>query len=232
LKEEESMKWTFVIHQKLKVAVLLGVVMGAVVMFNIILQKNISNINNSVNSIYQDRLIPATDIFYLSENMHQRQSIIEQFLYRNGAKVEELKALLHRHDQKMFSLIDKYEKTYLVKEESMSLKKFKQSIADYSRLENEVLALNDAGKDVDALRLYETAGRPSLESTITQLTNLTTIQSTVGEKLVNDTKGIVATSNFLSDLQMVLAIIIGLIITSLVVSSKIINQPQAKFRWN
>ncbi|HEY0054451.1 MAG TPA: MCP four helix bundle domain-containing protein [Pedobacter sp.] len=226
------MKWTFVIHQKLKVAVLLGVVMGAVVMFNIILQKNISNINNSVNSIYQDRLIPATDIFYLSENMHQRQSIIEQFLYRNGAKVEELKALLHRHDQKMFSLIDKYEKTYLVKEESMSLKKFKQSIADYSRLENEVLALNDAGKDVDALRLYETAGRPSLESTITQLTNLTTIQSTVGEKLVNDTKGIVATSNFLSDLQMVLAIIIGLIITSLVVSSKIINQPQAKFRWN
>jgi hypothetical protein len=50
---------------------------------------------------------------------------------------------------------------------------------------------------------------------------------------VNDTKGIVATSNFLSDLQMVLAILIGLMITSLVVSSKIINQlPQAKFKWN
>jgi hypothetical protein len=226
------MKWTFVIQQKLKVAVLLGVVMCVVVLFNIILQKNISDINNSVNSIYEDRLIPATDIFYLSENLHHRQLLVEQFLFRDGSDIEFLKASLDQHNRKMDALIQKYEKTYLVKEESMFLEKFKRSVENYSGLESRILALSAAQQKPGAIKLYEASGRASIESTINQLTSLTTIQSSVGEKLVNDTKGIVATSNFLSDLQLVLAIVIGLMITSLVISSKIINQPQAKFRWN
>jgi hypothetical protein len=226
------MKWTFVIQQKLKVAVLLGVVMCVVVLFNIILQKNISDINNSVNSIYEDRLIPATDIFYLSENLHHRQLLVEQFLFRDGSDIELLKASLDQHNRKMDALIQKYEKTYLVKEESMFLEKFKRSVENYSSVESRILALSAVQQKPGAIKLYEASGRASIESTINQLTSLTTIQSSVGEKLVNDTKGIVATSNFLSDLQLVLAIVIGLMITSLVISSKIINQPQAKFRWN
>jgi hypothetical protein len=226
------MKWTFVIQQKLKVALLLGVIMCVVVLFNLVLQKNISDINQSVNSIYNDRLIPATDIFHLSENLHSKQTVLEKFLYQNSYNASELEATLQASNIKIGLLINKYEKTYLVDEESVFLKNFKKSIADFSTVEQQMLSLSKAGGKAEALRLYERQGRGQLEATIIQLSDLNTIQSAVGGKLVSDTKGIVATSNFLSNLQMVLAIIIGVMITSLVVSSKIISQSQAKFKWN
>lgn len=225
------MKWTFAINQKLKVALLLGIVMCLVVLFNLILQKNISDINRSINSIYNDRLIPATDIFHLSENLHNRQLAIENLLLRADDS-DAVKNSLKRYNQNTLDLIAKYEKTFLVDEERVFLKNFKKNIADYSALESEIISLSISNNKTDALQLYETAGRPSIKTTLSQLSDLTTIQSAVGTKLLNDTKGIVATSNFLSDLQLVLAIVIGLMITVLVISSKIINQPQAKFRWN
>ncbi|MBC8053712.1 MAG: MCP four helix bundle domain-containing protein [Sphingobacteriaceae bacterium] len=226
------MKWTFVIQQKLKVAVLLGVIMAVVVLVNLVLQKNISDINRSVNSIYNDRLIPATDIFYLSENLHNRQLVIEKFLYRNEHDVKHLRLSLKGYSTKIDQLVSKYEKTYLVDEESVFLNNFKKNIQQYASLEDKMLSLMAQNRQTEGLRLYETEGRIALQNTISQLSDLTTIQSAVGSKLVNDTKGIVATSNFLSDLQIALAVIIGAIITALVVSSKIINQPQAKFKWN
>lgn len=226
------MKWTFVIQQKLKVALLLGVIMGVVVLFNLILQKNISDINRSVNSIYNDRLIPATDMFYLSETLHSRQLAMEKFLYRNDSDINALRLALKEYDIRILQLIAKYEQTYLVDEESVFLKNFKQDINRYSSLENRMIRLTETGQKAAGLKLYETEGRVALENTIHQLSDLTTIQSAVGSKLVNDTKGIVAASNFLSDIQIGLAIVIGAMITALVVSSRMINQPQAKFKWN
>jgi hypothetical protein len=91
-------------------------------------------------------------------------------LFREGEDVELLKASLSQHDQKMFRLINKYEKTYLVKEESVFLRKFKRDIEDYSALETQILKLGASNDKSAAIKLYETSGRASLESTITQLT--------------------------------------------------------------
>ena len=226
------MKWTFVIQQKLKIAVLLGAIMCVVVLFNLILQKNISDINNSVNSIYNDRLIPATDIFHLSENLHARQLAMEMFLNRSDRDLHELRAELKRIDGNMFDLIHKYEKTYLVDEESVFLNQFKDNMASYSKIEKQILLLSSQDRKSEGSKLYETEGRAALGNTVSQLSDLTTIQSAVGSKLVDDTRGKITLSNYLSDIQLVLAIVIGAMITALVVSSKIINQPQAKFRWN
>lgn len=206
--------------------------MMVVVLFNVILQKNISDINQSVNSIYNDRLIPATDIFYLSENLHGRQSAMEKFIYRDGQDVKQLKLELERYNSRIHQLISKYEKTYLVDEESVFLSDFKGRINQYSLLEKRILNLLAGNEPAAGLHLYETRGRIALESTIAQLSDLTVIQSAVGSKLVNDTRGIVATSNFLSDLQIVLAIVIGAIITALIVSSKLISKPETNFNLN
>ena len=226
------MKWTFVIQQKLKIAVLLGVIMAAVVLFNLALQKNISDINQSVNSMYNDRLIPATDIFYLSESLHSRQLALEKFLYRNDRNASELRVDLKAHNTKIFKLISKYEKTYLVDEETVFLSNLKSNINRYSIIENRILASVADGRNGTALRLYENEGRVVMERTVSQLSDLATIQSAVGGKLVKDTKGMVALSGILSDLQIAIAIIIGLMITALIVSSRIINQPQSNFNWN
>lgn len=225
------MKWTFIIQQKLKVAMLLGVVMAVVVVFNFLLQKSITDINRSVNSLYNDRLIPATDMFHLSEVLHNRQLFVEELLYQHHEKLN-LVLLLQQYDNKMYKLIDKYEKTYLVEEELTFLNRFKQKVADYKLVENKIIALYGQHRAAEALVLYTASGKPALDNTIKQLSDLTTIQSAVGRKLVSDSQGIVAMSNFLSHLQLVLAIVIGVIITNLVVSSKVINQPQAKFKWN
>lgn len=226
------MKWTFVIQQKLKVSLLLGFVMLMVVLFNLLLQKNVSDINKSINSIYTDRLIPATDIFYLSKNLHNRQLAMATFLYRDGGDIDKLERTLSKYTDNMFELITKYEKTYLVDEESIFLKRFKENITSYIALEKRIITLSKADEKAIALNLYETEGQSSLDATIGQLSDLTTIQSAVGTKLLNDTKGIVSTSNFLSSLQLILAIVIGLMILVLIFSSKIINRPQENFKWN
>lgn len=226
------MKWTFVVQQKLKIALLLSVIMGAVILFNLILQKNISDIDRSVNSIYSDRLIPATDIFYLSESLHNRKSAIEQVVYRNQVGVGQLRAELKEYDVRILQLVNKYEKTYMVEEESVSLADFKRSISTYSSIEDNIVGLLEQGHRAAGLKLYDTKARAALQNTLGQLSGLTTIQSAVGSKLVKDTRAIVAISNILSDLQIAIAVIIGLLVLALVASSRIINQPQAKFNLN
>jgi GT2 family glycosyltransferase len=63
------MKWSFVIQQKFKTAIILGGMMCMIVGATLISRMNMEGIDKSFSSIYQDRLIPATNIIYLTETM-------------------------------------------------------------------------------------------------------------------------------------------------------------------
>ena len=80
------MKWTYQIPQKIKTATLPMGVMVLVIVSNLIARKNITEMNRSVTSIYKDRLIPATNIFYLTENLYRKRLAMEEFL-TNGNRL-------------------------------------------------------------------------------------------------------------------------------------------------
>lgn len=222
-----AMKWSFVIQQKFKAAILLGGIMALIVGGTLISRYNVEGIDESFSSIYKDRLVPATTILYLTENLYRKRLSLENYLYSEAQQSPaHVKAQLRAHDLSIDSLIRLFEKTYLVDEEAKSLLGFKNQISDYAKLENQVLALCTAGSFAEAKQLFSTPGGATFESTILNLNELAAIQSTIGKDLVKASKVNVASFGIISFLQISLAIVTGLVVIILIRNSQIIQKPR------
>ena len=223
------MKWSFVIRQKLKATLLLGGIMVVIVLGTIVSRRNISGIDRSFSSIYQDRLIPATTIIYLTENLYGKRLLLEKHLLTppNEMSSEKVSVLLLKHDKSIDSLIHLFEKTYLVDQEAKSLSVFKNRVDEYALLERMMLNLYNAGHPEAGKEIFEGAGARTFQSTISNLNDLTKIQSLVGKELIKESQGNFASYTMISFLQLGLAIIIGLIILVFIKNSGIINKPKA-----
>lgn len=226
------MNWTFAIQQKIKAAAILFGIMLMIVIFSFLERKNMADINKSVTSIYNDRLVPATDIFYLSEHLYGKRFLLEQFLLTNKSNLGEVQAQLDKHNQEISELITRFEKTYLVDEESRYLKNLKNTVLSYNRLEADILTLSNRESKEAALALYESKGRNNLQDGIRQLALLTRVQTNVGSQLIKDSNGKVASSSMISNLQIILSIVTGLVVISLVFASRISSKPEQNYHLN
>lgn len=226
------MKWTFAIQQKLKAATVLCGIMLMIVLFTFLERKNVADMNRSVTSIYNDRLIPATDIFYLSEHLYGKRFLAEQFLRSHDLQLAELKKQLDQHNKNIKSLINRFEKTYLVNKEQEYLNNLRNKVHTYNQIERKIINLSGTGSKDVALALYESEGKKTHEATIKQLVLLTRIQTTVGGELIKDSNGKVAAASMISSLQIVLSIVTGLIIISLIFASKITSGKEQNFHLN
>ena len=221
------MKWSFVVQQKLKAALLLSGIMLMIILGALISRNNMRGIDRSFLSIYQDRLIPATTMIYLSENLYGKRLLLEKFLLSDGVvSTEKIAADLLAHDKNIDSLINIFGKTYLVDEEVRSLNAFKIHVEKYALLEKKILTLENSGNREAGKKLFELAGTGSFHNTITDLNELTNIQSSIGKELMNESKSDMASVWLISFLQIALAVIVGLSILILIQSAKIINSPK------
>ena len=227
------MKWVFAIQQKHKVALLLGCILCIVILTTIVERINMGDINRSFTSIYNDRLIPATEMFYLSENLYSKRLLMEKFLLSpEENQTGELRKNLDAHNQNIDSLIEEYEKTYLVDNESKYLTAFKNKIAEYAKIEQKVMKLSESGSKEEGVEIFENQGAALFQSTIQNLHQLTQIQSTVGKELIAETQSAMASTNILSHLQIALAFIICVIIQVLLLTSTVINKQKQPFHLN
>lgn len=222
------MKWSFVIQQKLKAALLLGGVMVLVILGSVITRYHMNGIDKSFSSIYKDRLIPATTIIYLAENLYGKRLSLEKFLLSDvTGSAEAISAGLELHDVKIDSLIEVFEKTYLVDHEATSLAAFKNRVEEYVLLEKMILKLHASGNAGSGRELFEGAGASTFQTTINNLNELTSIQENVGKELMRESKSDMASFGLISFLQIAFVIVIGLMVLVLIQSSKIVNQPKA-----
>jgi hypothetical protein len=227
------MKWTYIIRQKMKVALLLGSVMLLVGITAIMQQRNLKDLRQSYSSMYYDRLIPATDIFYLTEHLYNKRLLMEELLYTENRLVpERLEKQLKVHNDSIASLIARFEETYLVKDESQCLKNFKSHVLHYNGVEANILQAFSSVSVDEARRLYEKDGERDLQQTIQFLGQLTKIQSTVGLDLINSSHGIVSTQDMVLTIQIALAIVIGVLIQGLVLSSRMVDRKDQHFNLN
>jgi preprotein translocase subunit SecG len=223
------MKWSFVIQQKLKAALLLSGIMLLIIFGTLISRSSMEGIDKSFSSIYQDRLIPATTIIYLTENLYGKRLSLEKFLLSDKAgTTPEMVSVLHSHDAHIDSLISAFEQTYLVDDEAKSLASFKNRVDEYILLEKMILNLHTAGNSKEGKLLFEGAAASTFQSTIQNLNELTSIQSSIGKELMKETKSEMASFGMISFLQISLAVIIGLIILVFIQNSKIVNKTKAK----
>jgi hypothetical protein len=227
------MKWTLIIQQKLKVALLLGSIMLLIGFTAVMQRKNMQDLKQSYSSMYYDRLIPATDIFFLTQNLHDKRLLIEKLLYSESvASVEELKRQLIIDNDSINKLIAKFEGTYLVKDELKYLQEFKKRVKHYQGVEENILTSFSKESKTRAQQYYENEGKEDLLKTIQFLVELTHIQSSVGLDLIHDSQGIISISDLVLTIQIAIAIIIGTIVQALIFSSRIIDRKDQHFNLN
>lgn len=227
------MKWTFIIQQKVKVALLLGSIMLLVALVSIVERSYVRDLDKSVSSIYYDRLIPATDIFYMAEHLFYKRMLIERLLLIDNADtLKEIQRELKRHGDSLTSIIGRYEKTYLVQKEVVSLNDLKRRFHRYEDAEQQIVKEAISGSIQNARTIYLAEGKTDLLHTIKNLEELTLVQSSVGTDLFRDSKGMLSTSDLLLSLQIGLAIIIGILVQALIFASKMVNVKKEDFTMN
>lgn len=226
------MNWTFVIGPKIKVCVLMAIVMALIVISNLMSRKNINDVNKAIVSIYQDRLIPASDLLYINDLLYQKRFLIEQMLFKPKYSRQQSITELFHHNMAINNLIAKYEQTQMVDKEFEFLRQFKAQLLNYDQLEKAVITLIQSGELTAAQRMQDVAVRTAHRKTIATLIELNKIQTLVGSEIIRDSKLILNISTFFSTLQILLAIAIGAAIIKLVAVSKLISRPQDNFNLN
>ncbi|RCH53746.1 hypothetical protein DJ568_16030 [Mucilaginibacter hurinus] len=225
------MKWTLFIQQKMKVAALLLSIMFFVILTNVLGSHNLENINRSANSIYKDRLIPATDVYYISDHLHRKKALLESYLVvegKNAGIVNELKQL----NQRITERITHFETTYLVNVEGKFISHFKANNKQYNGAEQEVLHLVKSGNMVQAKAVFDSRVKTSHEKNIATLGKLMNIQSDVGKDLIKDSQFYTSSFNLLSTLQLILAGVIGALIVKLVMAARLTTPQTEKYTMN
>jgi hypothetical protein len=219
------MKFAYSLKQKTKIALLLFLIMACTILIRVLEDRSIKNMEKAFTSLYNDRLIPATDIFYISEKLYAKRFLLEIFVYsdENKLSIAQLNSKLKTYDKEIDTLLAKYEKNHLTE--------LKVKLLENKVLEKNIL-LNANSLDKAALRKLYDNGEKSFLDMSALLTQLTKIQTVVGEQLKEDSQKIVRGTSLYSTLQLLIAIIIGGLIVSILAASNVMNIQNNKFNLN
>ncbi|SOD19962.1 MCP four helix bundle domain-containing protein [Pedobacter xixiisoli] len=228
------MKFAYSLKQKTKIAVLLFLIMACTILIRLLEDRSIKNMEKAFSSLYNDRLVPATDIFYISEKLYAKRFLLETFVYsdQNKLSAQQLNNKLKTYDKHIDTLLAKYEKTFLVKNEKNHLTELKVKLLENKVLEKNIL-LNANTLEKTALRkLYDSNAEQSFLDISNTLSQLTKVQTVVGEQLKEESQKIVRGTNLYSTLQLLIAIIIGALIVSILAASNVMNIRNDNFNLN
>jgi len=228
------MKFAYSIKQKTKIAILLFLIMACTILIRLLEDRSIKNMEKAFSSLYNDRLVPATDIFYISEKLYAKRFLLETFVYsdQNKLSAQQLNDKLKAYDKNIDILLAKYEKTFLVNNEKNHLTELKVKLLENKVLEKNIL-LNINTLEKAALRkLYDSNAEQSYLDISNTLSQLTKVQTVVGEQLKEESQKIVRGTNLYSTLQLLIAIVIGALIVSILAASNVVNIRNDKFNLN
>ncbi|RKQ49159.1 chemoreceptor-like protein with four helix bundle sensory module [Roseivirga pacifica] len=198
------MKWTYSIRQKMTAAGILAAVMGLVLINNLSERRNFQQLEDSIASIYQDRLLVESYIFKLYDNLQRHDELLDA--QASAQTIQEIKTLAAERN----ALIALYEETYITEEEAKHFDALKKSLSEIEILDESTLANNK----------FSTQSAQPTKSAITHLSALSQIQTTEGASLMDRSERIIGGSISNSQLEMVLVICLAIIVQALVFSSK------------
>ena len=156
------MKFAFSLKNKLKIAFLLFCIMCCTLLIRFLEDKSVEKINESFISMYNDRLVPATDLYFIAENLYHKNKILQEIIFGDVTVQRSIGIVkMNKHNRKIDSIINKYELTLLVKQEKNFLHDLKKALTVQQGLEAKII--NKAGAE----------GRIIYESMAVSYTHLT-----------------------------------------------------------
>lgn len=190
--------WTFTVKNKIKAAMLFFSVLCLVMLTNIQEQHLVKRINESVTSLYSDRLVVADYIHKLSNRMEKLLVLLSATQYSSKDVNLEL--------DKINQINTLYEKTVLTDKENINFNKFKIYIQQIAKNVN----ATDHAKAIDISK----QARQTLET-------LSSIQLEEGKVKLDEVISMTSRSRLMSYIEIVILIVIAILIQILVFSAKV-----------
>lgn len=210
------MNWQSIFSDKIKVASILAVLMAGIILSNIFEKRMLKNNRKSIESIFEDRLQPATYLFEMRQLIANRVYILEQIVNKKQYSDEILKEELKQIDDRFNLLMKRYEKTYLVPEEKAFIKLLKSDIQKLDQLSKGLLISENSLTSENLQQL-----KPLSDEVNRDLSELSKMQSKIGQEILTAYGKDISISNVLNSLQIILSIIIGVIVFMLFSNTRV-----------
>ncbi|MFN1834301.1 MCP four helix bundle domain-containing protein [Balneola sp. MJW-20] len=215
-----------------RILLLLFSVMFILLASGLIENYNLQRVNEDISSMYADRLIPSSQIYYVTEYLFEKRVVLESIENRSDFDEEEVINRLRSRNSEMDSLISNYYQTYLVEDEAEHVQTFDRNLKIYLETEDRMAELMQNGRKEAALRLYETVGRDQFRSVIEELNILADVQLRVGQELLEKSRNELGYNKLLYYVRVLVIITIGIFILVIIRTSRLMHQPEQNYRMN
>lgn len=197
-------------RSRLRLTLLIVSLLGLSLTSIFLSRRTVHQIQQASASIYKDRLVPTAIIASLTSKIYQKRLLLEPHVLgeeKPGANV--VGARLERLNRQVDSLLTEFVQTKLTPEEADQLALLQQRLAAYNQLEAEMTT-----KLVDQPQaqqvLFAGTGHTAFGQVAATLTELSTLQLTVAEQLLNQSRGQTNYIYVLTTIQIGLVLIVAL----------------------
>ncbi|AWV98763.1 hypothetical protein [Arcticibacterium luteifluviistationis] len=198
-------KWAYGIKGKVKIGAVLGGVLLLLLWSNLMDRKRATQLQTSFSAIYEDRLMVESFIFDLSTILHEREQLVTGLT--SGVVSQADKAHLINLDGKMTSLINNYASTKFTDLE-------KRIFLEFTTL---VPSISELGHDIDHGMVPK--NKLLTQQALAKLAVLSNIQTTEGQRLIEETNGIILQKKSSSQFEIISLIALAIMIQVLLFSS-------------
>lgn len=219
-------------EKRKRLILLLSLFFAFILIAELIENKNLQKIDSDFSSLYEDRLIPASQIYALSDLLHEKQLIFEH-LNENNFRISptDLKKIEEENLQ-INKILAEYETTLLVEEEVEHLANFKTNLEAFQEVEAEILYHLENKNFGVAQVLINSRGRKLFNSTNAHLNRLAEIQPEVGRELLADYRSSFGSSSLLYYFKIAITLLFGVFVLRLLGLVNLVSQPKQKFELN
>lgn len=173
-------------------------------------RRTVRQIQQASASIYKDRLVPTAIIVNLTSRIYQKRLLLEpHVLGKTEPGASPVGPALNRLNRQVDSLLTEFGQTTLTPEEADQLALLKGRLAVYNQLEGK-MATEAVDQPQAQQVLFAGTGRTAFGQVAQTLTDLSNLQLTVGEQLLNQSRGQTNYIYVLTTLQIGLVLVVGL----------------------
>lgn len=229
----DTSRWIVSTRNKLKLAVALAAVAFLLLLLKFFEQSEVEHLDQVFLSIYADRLVPATAIFDMREQLHQKQSMLQTLLAAETPDVAAISNSIQTRNQALSDLLGAYKKTYFLPKETDYLHGFEASLLAYNQRENTILEHLEKGNACAAFQLHEQEAMPHFAQAVQRLSELNHIQSDIGKDMLGDSQRTAARFLLLSKLELGLIVLFSVLAHVLIYASRaVIQRKFDRSNWN
>jgi len=197
-------------HSPVRSILLVIGLLGLILTSIFLSRRSVHDIQQASVSIYKDRLVPTGILVNLTATIYRKRLLLETYvLASQKPNKESITSSVDRHNRRIDSLIVEFEHTSLTAKEADRLRSLKQQLTDYNQQESKLTSslLNQATAQQ---ALFVDSSSTAFDQVAQRLDELASLQLTVGEELLGESRGETNYIYVLTALQIGLVLLIGI----------------------